>query len=354
MTIPILSDGVLNELLAFLSVEDLLTLESTDRTWRHTLANGDFWTSMQLNNGELAPKVIREVAQRHGDQVKRIKLVGCVIPKGAIIEAAKQFVSVTHLDASGSQTLEDEDFTALVRASTQQLVEVRAVKCLRLTDAALQVVGELHAQSLQRINFSYCRQISDDGVTALVQHCSRLQSVKLKGCPAVTTSVVIAIAESCPELDTLLVGGARNLTDDALRALADHCPRLSTLDISRSNPFGLGRGGVSNAGLVYLAASCSVLKHLILAGQGRLSHSVLGSLASSCPELTTLDIGGCCGIVANPIALGVQLQHMNCLHELSVAFTRGLKGEHIDFIASQCPQLKEFRVDGASIAPPYA
>ncbi|GMF64738.1 unnamed protein product [Phytophthora lilii] len=353
-----LSDAVLTELLSFLAVDDLLVLERVGRAWRRTLESARFWGHVQLihewNDSELASAVVRLAARRHGSQVKKLTLIGCVVPKGSLVKAAKLFTSLTHLTVSGCQTIENVDFTALVRASSQQLTDVRAVKCLRLTDAALEAIGENHSQSLERINFSYCRQISEDGVETLVQRCGNLRSIKLKGSPAVTSTAVIRIAEHCPKLDTLLVGGAKNLTDDCLLAIADHCPRLTSLDISRSNPFGMGRGGITDNALKYLVAKCPRLEHLTLCGQGRLTLSVLSSLATSCLNFETLDIGGCHGIISNPFALGAELKRMRGLHELSVAFTRGLKGEQIDFIASQCPQLKAFRVDGDNVAAAHA
>ncbi|KAE9183847.1 hypothetical protein PF005_g21917, partial [Phytophthora fragariae] len=300
-----LSDAVLSELLAFLTVDDLLVLERVSLAWRRTLATPRFWSHVQLihewNDSELASAVVRLAAKRHGPQVKKLTLIGCVVPKGTLVKAAKLFVSLTHLTVSGCQTIENVDFTALVRASNEQLVEVRAIKCLRLTDAALQAIAENHAQSLERINFSYCRQISEYGVESLVQRCSNLRSIKLKGSPAVTTSAAVLIAESCPALDTLLVGGAKNLTDDCLLALGDHCPHLTSLDISRSNPFGFGRGGITDKALKYLVLRCPRLEHLTLCGQGRLTLAVLSSLATSCPKLDTLDIGGCRGIISDPI-----------------------------------------------------
>ncbi|KAF4039648.1 putative SCF E3 ubiquitin ligase complex F-box protein grrA [Phytophthora infestans] len=353
-----LSDAVLSEMLSFLYMDDLLALERVSHSWRWTLATARFWTHAQLEHqwfsSEHASTLVNLLAKRHGSQVKRLTLVGCVIPRGSLVKAAKSFSSLTHLTVSGCQTLADMDFSAIVQASTQQLFEVRAVKCLRLTDTALQAISAHHSQSLGRINFSYCRQISKDGVQAIARCCGNARSIKLKGCPAVTSSAVTCIAESCPKLETLLVGGAKNLTDDCLLALANHCPRLTTLDISRSNPFGFGRGGISDNALKYLACRCQQLEHLTLCGQGRLTLSVLSSLAISCPRLETLDICGCHDIISNPYALGAELKRMRGLHELSVAFGRGLKGEQIDFIASQCPQLKAFRVDGDNIVAAHA
>ncbi|RLN62728.1 hypothetical protein BBJ28_00016018 [Nothophytophthora sp. Chile5] len=352
-----LPDAVTGELLSFLSVSELLALERVDRAWQQTLAPAHFWSHVQLQHEHDSEKIdamIQQVAGRHGAQVRKLTLVDCTASEGTLVKAGKRFVAMTHLVVSGCQTLSDSGLSALVQASKHQLVEVRAVKCLQLTNASLNTVGECHSQSLERINFSYCRQISADGVMTLVRRCGKLRSIEMKGCPAVNSTVVAVIAESCTALNTLTVGGAGSVTDEALLALAEHCPDLTSLDIARSNPFGVGRGGVTDNALVHFALRCPRLEHLVLCGHGQLSLSVLGSLASSCPKLETLDIGGCREITANPLALGAQLKRMRCLHQLSVAFTRGLKDEHIGFIATQCPQLKTFRVDGAFVAAVHA
>ncbi|KAL7694254.1 putative F-box domain, leucine-rich repeat domain superfamily, F-box-like domain superfamily [Plasmopara halstedii] len=346
-------DAVLNELLSFLYMDDMLALERVNCSWRRAMASASLWTHAwlehQWHSSTDATTLVKLLAMRHGPQVKKLTLIGCVVAEGALVKAAKFFPNLTHLTVSGCQTLADADFTAVCEAASQQLLEVRAVKCLRLTDSALQTIGDQLSQSLEKMNFSYCRQISSDGLKATVRRCKKLRSIKLKGSPAVTSAVVTCIAKSCPNLKTLLVGGAKNLTDDCLFALGVHCPKLMTLDISRSNPFGFGRGGITDDGLRFLALHCTLLKDLNLGGQGRLTLSVLSSLANSCPTLETLDIGGCRVIISNPIRLGAELKCMRRLHELGVTFTSGLKEGQIDFIASQCPQLKLVEM---SLPPP--
>lgn len=337
-------DEVLSELLSFLDINDMLALERVSRSWRRALARAYLWVHARLEhqwyNSDDCSKVIRLLAMRHGSQVEKLTLTRCVIQEGTLVKTAKFFSSLTHFTVSGCQTLADADFSAIIKESSQQLLEVDATKCLRLTDSALQAIGDQHSKSLERMNFSYCRQITPDGVKATVRRCRNLRSFQLKGSPAVTSSVVICIAKSCPKLEMLLVGGAKNLTDDCLLALGAHCPNLLALDVSRSNPFGCGRGGITDNALRSLASHCPRLEHLALCGQGRLSLSVLGSLATLCPKLGSLNISGCHDIILNLVALGAELKRMRGLHELKVTFTRDLKGGHINVIASQCPQLK--------------
>ncbi|CAI5735336.1 unnamed protein product [Hyaloperonospora brassicae] len=356
-----LSTDVLQELLSYLSVDDMLSLERVSGSWRRTLTPASFWTHVRLDrrghsssSSPCASTLVNLVAKRHGPQVTNLTLVGCVIQEGSIAQSAQQFRSLTHLTISGCHSLCDRDFVAIVEASSDHLREVRAVKCLRLTDVALQAMGDRHPQSLDRINFSYCRQISEDGVKTLARTCTNLRVIKLKSSPAVTSAAVACIATNCSKLETLLVGRGRKLTDDCVVALGDHCPRLTSLDVSQSNPFGRGRGGVTDSALAHLVARCTQLKHLKLCGQGRLTLSGLRSLAASSPTLESLDIGGCCGITSQPLALAAELEGMRRRHGLSIAFSQSAMKTQVDVIASQCPQLRELRVDGGKVVTAYA
>uniref|UniRef100_M4BKI3 F-box/LRR-repeat protein 15-like leucin rich repeat domain-containing protein n=1 Tax=Hyaloperonospora arabidopsidis (strain Emoy2) TaxID=559515 RepID=M4BKI3_HYAAE len=334
-------------------MDDMLTLERVSGSWRRTLATASFWTQVYLDHStprsQCASTLVNLLARRHGPQVKRLTLVGCDIQEGLLSPWAPQFSSLTHLTVSGCQSISDRDFVAIIQASRNQLLVVRAVKCLRLTDAALQAMGDYHPQSLDRINFNYCRQISGDGVQTLARKCTNLRVIKIKSSPAATSSAVACIATHCLKLETLLVGGGRKLTDECLVALGDHCPRLTSLDVSRSNPFGCGRGGITDNALAYLVTRCPQLKHLKLCGQGRLTLSVLRSLATSSPKLETLDIGGCYSMISQPLALGAELKSMRRLHDFSVMFSRSVLRDQIDVIASQCPQLRELHVDGGKV-----
>lgn len=339
-------------------MDDMLSLERVSGSWRRMLATASFWTHVYLDrqghSSHCASTLVNLVAKRHGPQVKRLTLVGCVVQEGSIVQAAQQFRSLTHLTVSGCHSLCDRDFVAIVEASSNRLREVRAVKCLGLTDAALQAIGDRHPRSLDRINFSYCRQISEDGVKTLARTCTNLRAIKLKSSPAVTSSAVTCIATNCSKLETLLVGRGRKLTDDCVLALGHHCPRLTSLDVSRSNPFGFGRGGITDNALTYLVAQCAQLKHLKLCGQGRLTLLGLRSLAASSSTLETLDIGGCCGITSQPLALAAELEGMRRRHGLSVAFSQSVMEDQVDVIASQCPRLRELRGDGGKVVSAYA
>ncbi|GAB9467731.1 hypothetical protein Gpo141_00005067 [Globisporangium polare] len=350
--------SIRREMLDFFSVEELLSLEQVDAQWYQALQESGQWTRFALRDGNDAQKngaLLRRIATAHGPDVERLELINCVLSNELIVEVGARFTNLKELVVSGCKMLSDEAFAVLVRASEQSLVEIRAVKCPLLTDDSLDVVGAHQSKSIERVDFSHCRLLSSHTICELAFSCAKLSSIGLKGCPRVSDAAVVAIATHCAaNLRALFVGGSGNISDVALEALATHCSNLEALDIARSNPFGSGRGGVSDQALLDFVSKCVRVEKLVLRGQGRLSLSVLSSISAHCPNLQSLDIGGCRQIIEDPVALCVELKRMALLERLSVSFARGLSDSHISSIAAQCPQLKHFDVDGAQVAVPCA
>lgn len=350
-----LPSSIRHEMIGYFSVDELLALEQADASWRHTLRDAGYWATFSLRHDNDALKndaLLRRVAIAHGADVKRLEVVNCVFSSTVAEEIGAFFSSLEALVVSGCKMLTDDAFAALLRASPQSLTEIRAVKCPLLTDAALGSVAAFQAQSVERVDFSHCRLLSTAGIAALAANCRQLRAITLKGCPQANDAAVVAIATSCSSnLRELLVGGGGNVGDSALQALAANCRQLEALDISRSNPFGNGRGGVSDLALLGFVSKCGGdLQRLVLRGQGQLSLTVLASVSVCCPKLQSLDIGGCRQIIQDPVALCAELKRMALLEQLSVSFARGLSDKHINSIAMQCPQLKRFDVDGSPVA----
>lgn len=341
-------------MVALFSVDELLTLEQVDSLWRHTLRDIGYWKRFSLRHDNDSSKndaLLRRFAMTHGRDVERLELINCTFSDSLLLDIGARFTQLQVLVVSGCKSLTDDAFAALVRASEQSLVEIRAVKCPLLTDSALECVSTHQSQSIARIDFSHCRLLTSFGMEALAQRCTKLRSIGLKGCPKANDAAVVALATHCgANLHELFVGGGGNVGDSGLQALASHCANLEALDIARSNPFGNSRGGVSDHALLQFVTKCGQLQRLVLRGQGQLSLAVLGSISAHCPKLQSLDIGGCRQIIQDPVALCAELKRMSLLEQLSVSFARGLSDSHISSIATQCPQLKSFEVDGAQVA----
>lgn len=335
-------------LLPLLAWPELLALEGVSRGWRKLLAEPARWRVVELRHepdAHLASALLARVALLHGASVRRLVLIDCLLSDRALLLASARLTRLSELTVSGCRQLSDADFGALVGGlPADSLVNVRAAKCPELTDAALRVLAERQGASLRHVNLSHCRLLSADGVAQFARSCRSLLSLALKGCPAANSVSLAVVATHCKALEALIVGGAGDVSDAALAAVADGCPSLRSLDVSRSNPFGLGRGGLSDSAVVYLASRCRRLEHVNLGGQGQLTLAAVDALREHCPRLATLEIGGCVGLTAAASGLVAMLRRMPALQSLNLSFARG---EHAALIAAQCDHLAVFRVDGA-------
>lgn len=350
-----LPESILREMLGFFSVQELLVLEQVDGTWKELINSSGAWSAIELRHeqrtDELAD-ILCAIAYHHGSEVRRLELINCAVADEILVEIGRYFDALNVFAVSGCKALTDNGFEAVVSASRASIIEVRAVRCPMLADSSVETLNKFHGATIEHVDFSHCRMITPAGVAALVEGTTRLQKLGLKGCPKVDDSAVASIASNCHRLQSLLLGGSGNVTDTTLEALGNNCPALEKLDIARSNPFGMSRGGVSDQGLLRLLSKCSSLRHLVLRGQGRLSPLSLSALPQFCPQLQSLDIGGCRGIVQDPVVLCNLLRRVACLEHLNVSFCRGVvEDQHLSSIMSECRALKRFEVDGETIVP---
>ncbi|KAL5972926.1 hypothetical protein ACLOJK_039732 [Asimina triloba] len=155
--------------------------------------------------------------------------------------------------------------------------------CRKLTDKGLVAVAKgccnpksLHLAALvdgcrhtKFLDVNKCSKIEDIGVSSIVSCCSSsLRTLKLLDCYDVGDESILSLADSCKNLKTLIVGGCRNFSDESMKVLA----------IARSD----------------------TLRHLRLDWCSNISHasvscilSGIGLLLKFCKSLQNLDVSSC-------------------------------------------------------------
>jgi len=77
------------------------------------------------------------------------------------------------------------------------------------------------------LDFSLCKDISDEDLNKLAQKCPNLTKILLPSCRNITDDGIIALSKSCHELKEIQFA----ITEKALEALASGCPKLEMLKI---------------------------------------------------------------------------------------------------------------------------
>jgi len=134
-------------------------------------------------------------------------------------------------------------------------------------------------KSLQKINFEYKDDLTDDAITWLPFGFPDLTEINLTY-TQVRDPGVVALANGCPQLTKIWLNNTQ-VSDVGVEALGNGCPKLTTIGLN--NTF-VGLGGVRA-----LANGCHKLTTI------GLNNTVVGgasvrALANGCPKLTTIGL----------------------------------------------------------------
>jgi hypothetical protein len=147
-----------------------------------------------------------------------------------------------------------------------------------LTDQGMRAVSRL--ASLTFLNLSWCRNVTDAGVRAVVSSCTALEYLNLYACNNITDKGMRAVS-SLPALTTLNLSFC--VTDKGVRAVSS-CTALTSLNLSSN--YELTEKGMR------AVSSCTSLKSLDLRECFKLTDEAVRAL-SSLPALTSLNLSHC-------------------------------------------------------------
>lgn len=165
----------------------------------------------------------------------------------------------------------------------------------RLADATIAALGR-HA-TFTALTLENCRQLTDDNVIALAQHCPKLLLLSLDLSRRITDISLAALGERCPLLEQVRFDSCFKLTDKGLEALASGCPRLTAVDFD-----GVHNGCrlVTDCGMLAIAKGCPDLSSADFSST-LITDNGLKILMELCPRLTQLNVVDCSGITASAL-----------------------------------------------------
>ena len=172
-------------------------------------------------------------------------------------------------------------------AVSHRLHTLSLANCRRLTDEA--VINISHLMSLEALSLDGCRCITDRALMALA-NLYDLRKLDLSQCDLISDEGIEHL-QDLEHLEELSLGWCRQLTDTGLGHLTNHSGRATTMRVLR-----LARCPISDRGVRYLGR-LRALEELDLNGCTGISSLVLGDVVSELPNLESLDVSYCPGIL---------------------------------------------------------
>lgn len=157
-----------------------------------------------------------------------------------------------------------------------------------ISDTGLVAIGN-SLPSLESLDVSHCRRLTDKGFKAVVSGCRNLKRLHLPGCRLVTDSLLRTLS-NCSKLEELGLASCPKITDSGLCHLSEGPRHIKAIDLSKcTNVSDLGIGKI-------ISSSGESLLSINLLDCFKVTDVTVFAVAKSCPNLEVLVIGGCCDI----------------------------------------------------------
>ena len=172
----------------------------------------------------------------------------------------KTIAFVYREEKRGHWTHDVDALSALVKnCSSAELKAISFVHFQAIADIGVNYAAECYFDSLQKINFNYCAnltdqsliglstnckylrdvamngtKISDAGIQLLAEKCSRIYKVDFGNCVNLTDFGVQMLTKKCDRLEDVNFAGCKNIGDDGVASLIVNCPYLHTVNLDHT------------------------------------------------------------------------------------------------------------------------
>ncbi|KAI9368893.1 hypothetical protein BJX61DRAFT_536867 [Aspergillus egyptiacus] len=144
----------------------------------------------------------------------------------------------------------------------------------------------IYSGLIKRLNLSALTKEVSDGTVVPFAQCNRIERLTLTNCRQLTDKGVSDLVEGSRHLQALDVSELESLTDHTLFKVAENCPRLQGLNIT-------GCKKVTDESLIVVSEKCRLLKRLKLNFVSQVTDNAIISFAKNCPAILEIDLQEC-------------------------------------------------------------
>ncbi|XP_077997065.1 uncharacterized protein LOC144450342 [Glandiceps talaboti] len=189
--------------------------------------------------------------------MRTLSLVDCESLSSAGIVCLSKCRKLEQLDLKGVSFISDAGLTPLLANSDSALTKLCLAEA-NITDVSMHRIGKYFGPKIKDLDISWCEEVTDNGISAVVESCTSLESLSLRQCPA-TDDTLMTMADKCVHLSNLNLCGVEELSDTAVTVMVSRFHYLQKIDLSWN-------ANLSNTSITMLLSACTLLETAILCG----------------------------------------------------------------------------------------
>ncbi|CAO3659542.1 unnamed protein product [Rhizopus stolonifer] len=337
----LLPDELQIKILSQLPIQELLKSSAVCKKWAQLAFDGSLWSDINVAPFyKTIPKdYLLKLIKASSKFLKTASFRGCIQFNGhALRTLSEHCPNIQVMNIKDCRNLSAASITCfLQQAQHLRVLDVSGLDTIKNSTLAVTLLSKL-----EKINLSWCKNISGQGLVPLISSCVNLRYLRLNGCPQLDDATMEVFGRSMPNLAYLSLSACTGLTDTALlsflcesstqalrhlnlsncarltdatlRYLAQYSPHLTHLELS-------GCVLMTDQGFCYLSSRIKTLKHLDLEDLQQITGITVRSMANHQTDLERLSLSNCTQItddaISHLVLHGVchKLQHLeldNC------------------------------------------
>nr|XP_033794766.1 F-box/LRR-repeat protein 4 isoform X2 [Geotrypetes seraphini] len=236
------------------------------------------WTG---NRGVISVSGFSRFLKVCGAELLRLELAcGHFLNETCLEVIAETCPNLQELNLSSCDKLPPQAFSHIAKiCGLKHLILYRTKVEIEDYDLIASMMGA-KCKKLRSLDLWRCKNITENGIAALVSGCQNLEELDLGWCPTLqsSTGCFAKLARSLANLRKLFLTANRSVCDADIEELAANCSRLQYLDI-------LGTRMVSPESLRKLLQSCKELALLDVSFCSQIDNQAVQELSSSFPHV---------------------------------------------------------------------
>ena len=191
-----LADSDVAIILSKLLPSDKLRMRLVCRKWGELFHQSQMWKALDLRTmfRSLATEKMFIFSELAGESLNELNLAGC----WQILDEDLRNISISCpnlavLSVSNCWKISDKGVMYLAQNSTR-MVDLDLSYCGQLTCSGLM---DHHWAQLQKANFSFCKQMGDEHLEALLSKTSNIQSLSFRRCSRITDFGLFLVVRYC-------------------------------------------------------------------------------------------------------------------------------------------------------------
>eukprot|EP00112_Aurelia_sp_Birch-Aquarium-sp1_P022087 Seg611.7 transcript_id=Seg611.7/GoldUCD/mRNA.D3Y31 product="SCF E3 ubiquitin ligase complex F-box protein grrA" protein_id=Seg611.7/GoldUCD/D3Y31 len=207
------------------------------------------------------PDSALEMIAKNEPELTKIGLVDCdSLSNFGIMALGEHCKKLTNLDLQGVPFVSDAGLINVLLNG--ELTNLSLAECA-ITDVTLRRITKHCSSTIRNLNFSWCDEITDTGLSELVYSCPDLQSLNLRQCETSIKTIEV-LKDNGRNLTFLSLYSITDLTDSLAMQLLQNLKQLKYIDLSWNSM-------LTDETMSVLMVSCSMLREAILAGLKRIT-----------------------------------------------------------------------------------